>query len=238
MFPGAGAGPGAPGCGADRLAPVANLRGLLVDWGGVLTSGLDESMGAWAESDDIDYGHFRAVMRSWLGDYQGDIAEVNPVYALERGEMQVPHFEEQLARRLATRSGRPVPVEGLLQRMFDHFVHAPDMAGLVLRAHRAGLRTALLSNSWGNEYPRTGWEEMFDVVVISGEVGMRKPDPDIFEHTVTELGLSAPECVFVDDLPSNVTAAAALGIVGVHHRSYAETAAELEALFGIPLAET
>ncbi|MDP9397526.1 MAG: HAD family phosphatase [Actinomycetota bacterium] len=216
---------------------MVKLQGLLVDWGGVLTSSLEEAMGAWAESDDIDYGEFRSVMRSWLGDYQGDVAEVNPVYALERGEMQMPHFEEQLARRLSTRSGRPVPVEGLLRRMFDHFLHAPDMAGLVLRARRAGLRTALLSNSWGNEYPREGWQDMFDVVVISGEVGMRKPDPDIFEYTVGKLGLRARECVFVDDLPSNVAAATALGIVGVHHRSYAQTAAELEALFGIPLAE-
>jgi putative hydrolase of the HAD superfamily len=215
---------------------VTDLRGLIVDWGGVLTSDLHVSMSAWAESDDLDYGHFRDIMAEWLGDYQGRIAEVNPVYALERGEVAVPHFEEQLAARLRTRSGGRVPAEGLLQRMFDHFVHAPDMAGLVLRAHGAGLRTALLSNSWGNQYPREGWDEMFDAVVISGEVGMRKPDPEIFRHTLDLLGLTAPESVFVDDLPANVEAAAALGIVGVHHRSYAETAAALEALFDLPLA--
>lgn len=215
---------------------MSQLEGLIVDWGGVLTSTLHESMSAWAEGDDLDYDHFRNVMHSWLGDHQGRIAQQNPVYALERGELHVPHFEQQLAARLRTRSGRAVPADGLLQRMFDHFVHAPDMAGLVLRARQAGVRTALLSNSWGNDYPRDGWDEMFDAVVISGEVGMRKPDPEIFEHTLKLLDLAPAQCAFVDDLPANVEAAVRLGTVGVHHTSYAATAAELEVLFGIPLA--
>jgi HAD superfamily hydrolase (TIGR01509 family) len=122
-----------------------------------------------------------------------------------------------------------------MQRMFDQFVSAPAMAALVLRARRAGLRTGLLSNSWGNEYPREGWDDMFDVIVISGEVGMRKPDRAIFDHTVELLGIPAAETVFVDDLAANVRAAADAGLVGVHHTSYDETLAELEALFGIPL---
>jgi putative hydrolase of the HAD superfamily len=72
---------------------------------------------------------------------------------------------------------------------------------------------------------------MFDVVVISGEVGMRKPEPEIFAHTLALLGRPAHECVFVDDLPHNVDAAVELGIVGVRHTSYQETLLELEALF-------
>jgi epoxide hydrolase-like predicted phosphatase len=216
---------------------VPELRALVVDWGGVLTTALDPSMRAWARRDDIDFEVFQQVMRDWLGNHQGDIARVNPVYALERGEMEVPHFEEELAGRLAGRSGRTVVAGGLLQRMFDHFTHVPDMAGLVLRAHRAGLRTALLSNSWGNEYPRDGWDEMFDAVVISGEVGMRKPEPEIFAHTLDLLEVAPGETVFVDDLSPNVRAAVGLGLVGVLHTSYDETASELEALFGIPLRD-
>ena len=73
--------------------------------------------------------------------------------------------------------------------MFDQFEHAPAMSALVLRAKRAGLRTGLLSNSWGNEYPREGWDEMFDAIVISGEVGMRKPEPEIFAHVLELLGV-------------------------------------------------
>jgi putative hydrolase of the HAD superfamily len=210
---------------------VPELRGLVVDWGGVLTSDLGVALTAWAEADGIDYPHYQEVMRSLLGSGAGEEARFNPVHALERGEIEVPDFERRLAAELATKSGVAIPTEGLLARMFERFEHAPDMVGLVRRAHESGLRTALLSNSWGNDYPRDGWEQMFDVVVISGEVGMRKPDPEIFEHTLALLGLTAPECVFVDDLDRNVRAAVALGFVGVHHTSYETTAAELAALF-------
>jgi len=215
----------------DVRTSSLELRGLVVDWGGVLTTALQASVGRWADEVDIELATFREVMRDWLGSEGDQLLAVNPIHALERGEIAVPHFEEQLAARLRTRAGAPVPAAGLLERMFRHFEHAPDMAGLVRRAKASGLRTALLSNSWGNDYPREGWEEMFDVVVISGEVGMRKPEPRIFEHTVGLLGLQPAECVFVDDLPSNVEAAVALGMVGVRHMAYDTTAEELEALF-------
>jgi epoxide hydrolase-like predicted phosphatase len=214
---------------------VAELRALLVDWGGVLTEPLESAMRSWAEVDGVDFDSYIAVMREWLGQHQGDLAAANPVAALERGEIEVPRFEEQLAERLSSATSRPIVAAGLLQRMFDQFAHEPAMAALVLRARRAGVRTGLLSNSWGNEYPREGWDEMFDAIVISGEVGMRKPEPAIFAHAVELLGVEAAETVFVDDLRVNVTAAAELGFVGVHHVTYDQTAAELEALFGVPL---
>ena len=129
-------------------------------------------------------------MREWLGTQQGELARDNPVAALERGEIEVPHFEEQLAARLGEATGVPIEAAGLLQRMFDQFEHEPAMAALVLRARRAGLRTGLLSNSWGNEYPREGWDQMFDAIVISGEVGMRKPEPEIFAHVLELLGVA------------------------------------------------
>jgi putative hydrolase of the HAD superfamily len=207
------------------------LSGLIVDWGGVLTSDLGVALAAWAEADGIYYPVYTEVMRLLLGPSVGEQARLNPVHALERGEIEVPDFERRLAAELTARSGAAVEPVGLLARMFEHFEHAPDMSGLVRRARNAGLRTALLSNSWGNQYPRDGWAEMFDVVVISGEVGMRKPDAEIYQHTLTLLGLTAPECVFVDDLDRNVRAAVALGFVGVKHVSYAQTAAELAALF-------
>jgi epoxide hydrolase-like predicted phosphatase len=214
---------------------MATPRALVVDWGGVLTEPLEPSLRAWAELDGIDLDTYRDVMASWLGDHQGDLAATNPIAALERGEIEVPHFEEQLAERLSTRSGHSVPAVGLLQRMFDQFAGEPAMAALVLRARRGGLLTGLLSNSWGNTYPREGWDEMFHTIVISGEVGMRKPDREIFQHTLDLLGVEAGDAVFVDDLLANVRAAVEFGLVGVHHTSYDETAAELEAIFGIPL---
>jgi putative hydrolase of the HAD superfamily len=215
--------------------PDHPLQGLVVDWGGVLTTSLAQTMTAWCEADGIDYPHYREVIRSMLGDEYEAEARVNPIHALERGEMTVPHFEIELARRLRTQSGSSVRAAGLLERMFARFESAPDMNGLVRRAHASGLRTALLSNSWGNSYPRDGWDDMFDAVVISVEVGMRKPEPDIFHHVADLLRLEPTQIVFVDDLPSNVQAAVAVGMVGVHHRSYSETATELEALFELPL---
>ena len=193
-------------------------------------------MRAWSDLDDIEYSHFQDAMADWFGDFGGFEARFNPVHALERGEIEIPDFESELARRLVRRDGQQARAEGLVSRMFSRFQHANDMAGLVRRAKGSGLRTALLSNSWGDQYLRDGWQDMFDVIVISGEVGMRKPERRIFEHTLTQLRLQPVECVFVDDHDGNIRAASQLGVVGVLHNEYEQTAAELEALFDRPLA--
>ena len=218
------------------MPEAARLRGLLVDWGGVLTGDMRVAVEAWARAVAVPLDAYVGIMRDWMGEPYGTEALLNPVHALERGEMTVPDFEVRLADALTERTGVVLRADGLLARMFETFEHAPDMSGLVRRARAAGLRTGLLSNSWGNDYPRDGWDDLFDVVVISGEVGMRKPEARIFEHALDLLGLDPEECVFVDDLPHNVAAAEALGMVGVRHRSYAETLVELEALFGIALS--
>ena len=215
--------------------PDLGLRALVVDWGGVLTGDIGDAVRRWAADHDVPLDAYGAIMRDWLGQAYGAEALANPVHALERGELTLPDYEERLAVELTRRTGREYVADGLMSRLFDGFVHAPDMTGLVRRARESGLRTALLSNSWGNDYPRDGWDDMFDVVVISGEVGMRKPDPRIFVHTVGLLGLAPDECVFVDDVAANVAAAATVGMVGVRHTTYESTLAELEVLFDRPL---
>jgi epoxide hydrolase-like predicted phosphatase len=110
------------------------------------------------------------------------------------------------------------------------------MYDTIRAVRRAGFATAMLSNSWGcDEYPRADFPALFDAVVISGEVGMRKPEPRIFAHAAEALGLAAAECVFIDDLEANVAAAAGCGMTGVLHTDAAATAAALEGLLGIPL---
>ena len=104
----------APTPSREAAGRVADLRALIVDWGGVLTSPLQDSMTAWCDADGIDYGEFRAVMKDWLGTAYGDDAAANPIHALERGEMDVPDFERELGSRLRTHDGRPVEVDGLL----------------------------------------------------------------------------------------------------------------------------
>ncbi len=212
------------------------MRGLVVDWGGVLTNDFSVVMDAWARDDGIDMDVYASVMRDWLGEPYGLEAVVNPIHALERGEITVPDFENRLAGELSARAGTFVAPDGLLTRMFDRFEHAHDMVGLVHRAHADGVKTALLSNSWGNDYPRDGWDEMFDAVVISGEVGMRKPEPEIYLHTAALIGLEPSECVFVDDLNHNIEAAVRLGMVGIKHTSYGDTALQIDVLFDRNLA--
>lgn len=224
--------PSAPG----QLSPESALRGLIVDWGGVLTSSVPDTMNAWADEEDVDLTQFGEIMGDWLGREAQAEAWVNPVHALERGEMEVPHFESKLADALAQRLGKPVDPAGLLTRLFKNFTHAHDMTALVRRAHGAGIKTALLSNSWGNSYPDHLFDGMFDVAVISGDVGMRKPDAEIYHYTLELLDLKAQQCVFIDDMRHNVSAAVDLGIVGIRHESYGQTAMELDALFGITLS--
>lgn len=214
---------------------MSELRALIVDFGGVLTSSLSGSMGSWAEAESIDTGELRAVMSDWLGTSYGDDAAVNPIHALERGEIEVPDFERELATRLRTLDGHPVEAEGLLVRMFAGFELQSPVSDAVKRVKRAGFATALLSNSWGNDYPRDGWDEMFDAVVISGEVGMRKPDHEIFRLTARKLDVAPEQCVFVDDLMPNVAASVEVGMVGVHHVTPQQTVEELEALFDVSL---
>jgi epoxide hydrolase-like predicted phosphatase len=156
----------------------------------------------------------------------------SPVHALERGEISIEEFERRLAEALGER-GSSVDPQGLLGRVLGGLAELrDDMLGLVRRARHSGLRTALLSNSWGeSNYPETQWEGAFDVVVISGRVGMRKPEAQIFHHTADLLGVDPAECVMVDDLAGNIRGAVAAGMVGVLHKSYEETAEELEILF-------
>ena len=212
------------------------LRGLLVDWGGVLTTDVRTAVAAWAVDEQVDLDAYAEVMRDWLGEPIGLEARFNPVHALERGELALPDFERRLADALSARTGQEQDPEGLLTRMMSRFEHAHDMVGLVRRARAVGIRTGLLSNSWGNDYPRDGWDDMFDVVVISGEVGMRKPEPQIFRHALDLLGLPPAQVVFVDDMVHNVAAAVGLGMVGIRHTSYEATAAELDVLFGTALS--
>ncbi|ASO22489.1 HAD superfamily hydrolase (TIGR01509 family) [Actinoalloteichus hoggarensis] len=106
----------------------------------------------------------------------------------------------------------------------------PPLVAVVRSARAAGLRTALLSNAEGRRAD-DGLDELFDAVVISGEVGLSKPDPQIYRLTAERLGLSTVECVFVDDLRGNVTGAVLAGMVGIHHQTVPATVAELGILF-------
>jgi putative hydrolase of the HAD superfamily len=213
------------------------IRGVITDWGGVLTTPILATVRAWIEADDIDWNSYRTVMRAWVRQAYGADGSANPIHALERGECSGADFEQILAARLIRVDGGPVVAEGLLERMFAASAPVPAMYDTIRALRGAGLRTALLSNSWGcDEYPRADFPGLFDAVLISGEIGMRKPEPGIFRHAAQALGLAPAECVFIDDLGENVTAAAACGMTGLLHTETAATAAALQDLLGVPLA--
>jgi putative hydrolase of the HAD superfamily len=215
---------------------VAEPRALVVDYGGVLTAPLADAMAQWCAADGIDVEQFREVMKEWLGSQYDATGVGNPLHALERGELAAVEFEAELALRLRSVDGSTVDGSGLLTRMFAGFdAGEVPMLTALRRARSAGVLTALLSNSWGLDYPRQGWDELFDAVVISGEVGIRKPEPEIYALAARRLGVEPGQCVFVDDLPPNVRGAEAAGMVGVHHVDPERTVVELEALFGLAL---
>jgi epoxide hydrolase-like predicted phosphatase len=135
---------------------------------------------------------------------------------------------------ITTPSPAPQPsAYGLRGLVLDHGGVLESVVDVVQRARDAGVRTALLSNAERAPEPAVG--RLFDTVVVSGMVGMSKPDPGIYRLTADRLDLVPSECVFVDDLVANVRGAAAVGMVGVHHIDAQSTVDELATLLGIPL---
>jgi putative hydrolase of the HAD superfamily len=210
---------------------------VITDWGGVMTSPILHTVSAWLEAEQIDRESYLAVMRPWIAQAYGHDSADSPIHLLERGECANEEFERLLAERLVGIDGLPVLADGLLKRMFAATILDSAMQDLMRALRRAGLRTALLSNSWGcDDYPRQLFPELFDAVVISAEVGMRKPEERIFRLAARLLGLEPAECVFIDDIEANVLAAQAAGLVGLHHRESGPTAEQLSELLGVPLS--
>lgn len=203
--------------------------GLIVDFGGVLTTPLQDSFIAFSEELGIE---LQDLVRVALKAYTDE--EDPLVVAFETGKLGEAEFSIQFAQRLAQETGIEVDPERLVQKMFGGLRLEEGMFDAVAAIKRSGRKTALLSNSWGvSSYPRERLAEIMDVIVLSGEVGMRKPESAIFDHTVTELALEAQRCVFVDDHPGHLKAAQEAGLHTVLHRTPAATITELEDLFGI-----
>jgi len=210
------------------------VTGVLIDWGGVLTTSMSDAIAKWIAADRIDGAHYRRVMRELVDAAYNGHGE-NAIHALERGEIDPTEFEHDLASRLLTLDGTPPAPDGLLKRMFAGFERAEAMYDMLREVRRHGVKTCLLSNSWSDTYERDGWDEIFDAVVISGEVGMRKPEPRIFQHALGLIGEPGESCVFIDDIEANIRAARNLGMTGIHHRNPETTIRELETLLRLPL---
>ncbi len=197
---------------------------LLIDWGGVLTSNLFDSFREYCVRVEIDPQTLR-------GRFSSDPECRELLIALEKGEIEEPDFERKLATVLEIDS------DGLIDGLFAG-VHADEaMVGAVRRAREGGIRTALVSNSWGvHRYPHDLFDELFDGVVISAQEGTRKPSRRMYELGAERAGVAPEQAVYVDDLPFNLKPAEELGMATVHHTSAESTIPELERLLGLELS--
>ena len=193
------------------------LRGLLVDYGGVLTTDVFASFDAFCAREGLPAGTVRDLFR-------GDPAARALLGGLEDGTLPDAEFEAGFAALLG------VEPEGLIERLLGATTADVAMLDFVRAARGRGIRTGLISNSWGSQrYDRILLDELFDGIVISGDVGVRKPDPAIYMLGAAAIGLPPQECVYVDDLPGNLKPARELGMTTVRHRTPDETLQILEA---------
>jgi len=202
------------------------VKGLLVDFGGVLTTNVFDSFRAFCEEEGLDPEAIRRLFRE-------DPSALESVRSLERGELTEDQFAERFGELLELEPDRH---DGLVDRMFGHIQPDDDMVEALRRARAQGVRTGLISNSMGaGRYDRSTFPELFDGVVISGDEGIHKPEPAIYELGAERVGLTPAECVFVDDLRENCEGAEAVGMTAVLHRGAATTLPQLEELLGVDL---
>jgi len=199
-------------------------RGLLVDFGGVLTTNVFGSFEAFCRDEGLEPD---AVAQRFRGD--PDARQL--LFDLEVGKLTEAEFEPRFAHVIGIADSAD-----LIDRLFAGIRPDYAMVNAVRAAKEAGVRTGLISNSWGKgRYDRSQFPVLFDGVVISGEVGLRKPEPRIYELGAERLGLEPADCVFVDDLPGNLKPARDLGMATVHHTTAAETVPQLERLLDVRL---
>jgi putative hydrolase of the HAD superfamily len=200
-------------------------RALIVDFGGVLTTNVFESFRAFADAEGIDRDAVKKLFRE-----RGEGLDL--LRQLERGELDIPEFEQRFGPLLGVRE-----TSGMVERLFAGVQADEAMVEAVRAVKAAGVPTGLISNSWGGtSYDRVrDPAELFDAMIISGEVGLHKPEPEIFRLGAERLGVAPGACVFVDDLRENCEGAEAVGMTAILHRGAAGTIAELERLLGVDL---
>ena len=201
------------------------MKGLLVDFGGVLTTNVFDSFREFCVSEGLE--------RDAMGKlFRHDPEALRLVRGLETAAITEDDFGQRFGELLGIADRG-----GLVDRMFAGIEPDEAMLGALRAARAAGIRTGLISNSMGaGRYDRDGFAELFDGVVISGDVGLHKPQPEIFRLGCERVGLEPGECVFVDDLRENCDGAEAVGMTAVLHRGADTTIPELERLLGVALA--
>ena len=203
--------------------------GLLIDVGGVLTNDIFASFDAYLAREGLEYQSFRELYF--------DTPEVRDLlHRLEVGELHHTDAQAPLAAMLGLPADR---ADDLFPGLYERVDFVPEMTDAVEALRRSGVRTGVLSNSWWFPmYDKPFYERAFDVQVVSGRVGVRKPERRMFELGLEALGIPAERILFVDDFEENLPPARELGMAVFLHdpADPARTVAELERRFGVPTA--
>jgi putative hydrolase of the HAD superfamily len=201
---------------------------LICDFGGVLTTPLQEGFLAYQEEAGVSLEELGTAM-AHAAEEHGD----HPLFVLERGEISEAEFWSRVDKHV----GAGFDLDRLRALFFERLRPNPSMIDLVRELRERGIRAALLTNNvreweplWRSKLPEV--DELFEVIVDSAFVGLRKPDPAIYELTLERLGGVAPErCVFVDDLEPNCETARELGMAAVRYASAEQAIPEVRRAF-------
>jgi len=199
------------------------LSALVVDYGGVLTTDIWVAFGEFCDREGLEPEAVKDLFRS-------NPEAMRLLRGLETGELDEAEFEPPFAELLGLAES-----DGLIGRLFGGLGPEELMIGAVRAARKGGVKTGLITNSWGLGIYERAPVDLFDETVISGDVGMHKPQPEIYLLACERLGVDPEDCVFVDDLRENVTGAEAVGMTAILHRDPAATVAKLGRLLGVRL---
>jgi putative hydrolase of the HAD superfamily len=188
------------------------IEAVVFDFGGVFTASPFTGIHAWHEAKGLDPA---LGVRVVFGPYDEDTD--HPWHRLERGEIALLAAAEQI-KAVAAEEGLDIELSEMFGSMGGSSIRT-DMVDKAIELRRAGFRTGLITNNI-KEFS-DGWramipvDDMFEVIVDSSAVGMRKPDPRIYQMCLDQLGVAPERSVFLDDAPGNIAAAEALGMTGI-----------------------
>ena len=209
---------------------VMAIKAVISDFGGVLTTPLLGSFMALQDEIGIEAGTLGRAMQR-IAEREGE----NPLFELERGRTTETDFLNTLRRELAADLGHEPELHRFSEIYFEALDVNDSMIGVMRHARSRGYRMALLTNNvreweplWRAMVPI---DEIFELVVDSAFVGMRKPEPEIYELTIERLGdgIGPADCLFVDDVEVNVDAARDVGMRAVHFQSNEQAIPAIEA---------
>jgi putative hydrolase of the HAD superfamily len=207
---------------------MASARAVISDFGGVLTTPLGAAFQRFSDSSAVTLEELGAAMGA-VGAARGE----NPLFALETGRLSEVEFMAALSKELTRIRGREVSLEGFGEALFAGLAPNVRFLAFMRELRGRGHPMAICTNNVREWSAR--WQamipvaELFDVVIDSSELGVRKPDPRIYEATLAALGVAPESAVFIDDLQINCEAAAALGMRAVWFQETGQAIADVEA---------